>query len=242
MADVFGGEDNPNATVRAEDLVGEGKKFKSVDDLARGKAEADAYIERLKTEKAEADRKASEASNAAAELAALREEIAAMKQARPSGEQPVQPSQPEVKDLDALIEQSITRAEQRRTQKQNIDEANRVVTEHFSGDSKKAGEEVAKRAREMGLTIDDLKGLAARSPTAFKALIVGEAPAQPPVNANLLRSTVAPSAAPLNVSGPKPGTKEFYNEMLRKEPQRYMTREVQERILKDTLAGTYIPD
>lgn len=35
-----------------KELVGEGKKFKSVDDLARGKMEADAFIEQLKSETA----------------------------------------------------------------------------------------------------------------------------------------------------------------------------------------------
>jgi len=42
------------------ELVGEDKKFKTVDDLAKGKAEADAFIERLLREKREMEDKLKE--------------------------------------------------------------------------------------------------------------------------------------------------------------------------------------
>src|SRR5574343_873745 len=47
--DAFGGDGQDNGS----QLVGPGKKFKTYSDLEKGKLEADAFIERLKTEKAE---------------------------------------------------------------------------------------------------------------------------------------------------------------------------------------------
>lgn len=238
MPDIFGGEETTSAVVRADDLVGEGKKFKTVDDLARGKAEADAYIERLKNEKAEADRKLAEATNAEAELARLREQLA--KQERPESA-PTRPSQPDQKSIDAIVEESITRAETRRTQVQNVTEANRALVDHFSGDAAKAAGEVARRATELGLTVDEVKGIAARSPSAFKRLILGDLP-EKTVDVNLTKSTVSPSAVPVSGSGPKVGTNEYYKTMLKADPRRYMSPATQAEILKHTLAGTYVPD
>jgi hypothetical protein len=52
MTDVFEsptkGEETP--VTQVSDLVGEDKKFKTVEDLAKGKLEADSYIEQLKEE------------------------------------------------------------------------------------------------------------------------------------------------------------------------------------------------
>lgn len=240
MPDIFGGEDNPNTAIRAEDLVGEGKKFKSVDDLAKGKAEADAYIERLKAEVAERDRRLSEAVNAEAEIAKLREEMATARQEPKQGNQPVQPSQPE-KDIEALVEESITRAEQRRSQAQNVKEANKLMIDQF-GDPVKAGAEVSKRATELGLSVDDLRGIAARSPSAFKRLVLGDTPVDPSTHVDLTRSTVSPQGiieAPRQTANP--GTKEFFNEILRKDPRAYMDPKTQAAILKATIDGTYVP-
>ena len=49
MSDLFGNDVTPTA----EDLVGEGKKFKTIDDLAKGKAQADTHITNLEKELAE---------------------------------------------------------------------------------------------------------------------------------------------------------------------------------------------
>lgn len=233
MPDIFGEDHSP--AVRAEDLVGEGKKFKTVDDLARGKAEADAFIERLKSEKAEAERKATEAVNAEASLAELREELAALKQASQTGERQVQPPKPE--NIQAIVAEEITRAEQRRTQAQNVAEANRLMVEQF-GDLEKAGIEVAKRGRELGLTPVELKEIASRSPNAFKRMMGGDV--AKPVDVDLTRSTTQPAITPKALSSTV-GTKEFYQEMLRKDPRRYTDPRTQAEILKHTLDGTYIP-
>lgn len=239
MPDIFGGEDNPHAAIRAEDLVGEGKKFKSVDDLAKGKAEADAYIERLKAEVAERDSRLAQTVNAEAELAKIREEIAAARQVPKQEVQPDRPRQPE-KDIDAIVEESITRAETRRSQAQNIREANKLMVDQF-GDPTKAGAEVAKRATELDMSVEDLRGLAARSPSAFKRLMLGDNPTDPSRTVDLTRSTVSPLGVIEPVRSGAQGTKEHFQEVLRKNPRAYMDPKTQAAILKATIEGTYVP-
>src|SRR4029450_8159059 len=53
MTDLFSDESDINVDPNKnylEELVGEGKKFKTPEDLARGKAESDSFIERLQKE------------------------------------------------------------------------------------------------------------------------------------------------------------------------------------------------
>src|SRR4051812_39958036 len=107
MSDIFGGEPPATPAVRAEDLVGEGKKFKDIDALAAGKLESDRFIEQLKAEKADAEARASRAVEVEAELQKLREDLIARKAPEPVGK-PTQPSQPATTDIEKIVLETIT--------------------------------------------------------------------------------------------------------------------------------------
>lgn len=235
MPDIFDGT-APESNPVANDLIGEGKKFKDVDALARGKVEADAFIERLKAEKAEVERRLTESTNAEAELARLREEMAELRKAQTKVDPHVQPAA-SASDIEAVVEATITRAEQRRTEAGNIKEANRVMVEAL-GTPEKAAEVVVRRAEELNLSVPELKALAAKSPSAFKRIVLGDAEVVP-TGVDLQRSTVNPETLPK--TGNRAGTKEFYQELLRTNPKRYHDPATQRQILKDTIAGTYVP-
>ena len=147
-----------------ETLVGEGKKFKTVEDLARGKIESDNYIENLKRELAD-EKLANEANRRV-------EELLAQRQQKPQEEQgnnqpPVEPA-PQVKPEDlAELVRKITAEDNKQAQiAANVNVVSAELVKIY-GSEDNANREVKKRAAELGVTVEWLQGVAAQSPKAF---------------------------------------------------------------------------
>ena len=75
-------------------------------------------------------------------------------------------------NIEALVEQLMTKKERERTLEQNIAVANEAVLSQY-GD--KAAEVVKEKAATLGMSIERLKEIAAESPTAFLQLIGAKA-------------------------------------------------------------------
>lgn len=174
MADVFDaagdqGSEQSEAS-RIAELVGEGKKFKTVEDLARGKLEADAFIEQLKEENAMAVEELKkyqgqqDDSNKVAELLAT---VKSMSQQQDS-EGNNQLTEEALSEKIREIMQGVS-AEQ--TAKLNRDKGNELVLQKVGGDVEAAKIFVAERAKELGLTPSALAELSEISPAAFAKLI-----------------------------------------------------------------------
>lgn len=226
-----------NNSSLVETLVGEGKKFKTVEDLARGKTEADAFIERLKQEKADMLEEMKKQSLGSEQLEELRNELKALRTAN------VQPSRDGTNPaltsdgVKSLIEEVMTQTERNRSAQQNVSAANEAMVKTF-GSLEKAAEAVKAKAAEVGMTMDALRGIAANSPTAFLK-IMGESTVADvqPLNPN----RVSPSA--LNTQQPQkavPSTKEDFDAILKAQGRRvYFSPAVQTAIWKAIKAGTY---
>lgn len=163
----------PQPTTSADplaELVGEGKKFKTVEDLARGKAEADAFIARLQEEQAALRR----------ELEAritVEEQIARMKQA-PSQSVTTPASAPDsttsqTASLDeAAVEQllnaKLTAREKAQRAEANKREVDAAILKAYGNDVAKAREYVAHVESQVGVKVADL---AATSPAAAIKLL-----------------------------------------------------------------------
>lgn len=237
MTDAF--NTTPSVTVSAADLVGEGKKFKTVDDLAKGKAEADAFIEQLKKEQADLRKELSVKVDTEATLTELRNEMKALKESKsviPSKENTT--SALSENDLKALVSKTITESEANRSQTQNIVTANNQLVKHY-GTTEKAQEALRNKAQELGLSIDELKGIAARSPTALLKMVLPEGVKQPE-GGSFQSGSLNSDALPHQQSGePKEGTKEYFDMLRTKDKKRYWSAEVQNQIFKAAMAGTY---
>lgn len=217
-------------------LVGEGKKFKTVADLATGKQEADAFIVRLQSEAAALRAQLNPQFDAEKELATLRAELAASR-ANPSGGVPAKADTPAltVDGIAAIVNETITRAEQNRTATQNINIANDAVVAKF-GTLEKGTEAVQAKARELGLTVLDLKAMAEKSPTAFQKIVLGEV-AQGGSN-----SPLNPANAPLNTNLNQTfqeGTNAYFDNILKTDKKRYWSASVQTQLHKAVKDGTY---
>lgn len=170
------GDSNTGDTVEVsttnlvDQLVGEGKKFQTIEDLARGKKEADDFINQLKDENAAIRSELSKLDNAEATFEELRKQIEELKAKKNPEPSPDTKGVLTEDDVKALIRSSITESEKERTLEQNVAVANEGIIKAF-GDATKAKEAVANRAVELGLSVSDLQSMAAKSPSAFLSVM-----------------------------------------------------------------------
>lgn len=222
MSDIFSAaEEAPGIAtppnVSFADLVGEGKKFADAEALAKAKAEADFFINKLKEENKALREAVTKEINAADNLTALQKEMAELREKL--NKKSVEPSQPTAGDLTAgqnleeLVSRVITKNEQARTANQNLSAVNDVLVRQH-GSLEKAQEFFNAKAAELNLSAGELKALAAKSPTAFYQVIGVKPDARP--EPGLPVQKVNPAAMPSNPGSPKKGTAAYYSN-LRKE-------------------------
>jgi len=231
-------ETTPSSEANAyEALVGEGKKFKSPEDLAKGKVEADRFIAQLQSELAELRNEGA----TRARLEEIVDRLTSQERAQEglnqepnqrSFESPNSQPQSSQADIERLIDQRITKREQRQTAEQNKRTVIDNLKQTFGSDYLAKLE--ARRA-ELGLEQSEMDNLAARSPNAFMALV---APNQKPQSPSAPPSSQVSTQALLNnhqASQAAPGTKAFYDALKKSDPNRYWSTEVQWQMHKDAI-------
>ena len=108
----------------------------------------------------------------------------------------------------------MTKQEQARTANQNIAAANDAMIRQF-GNAEKAQEVFNRKASENGMSVADLKAIAAKSPTAFFSLMGVNPNAEPKLKGpDLQKSSLNTGALPAN-GGPKPGSAQYFTNLRR---------------------------
>lgn len=239
---IFKDEQQPQVTTPSSDtltnLVGEGKKFKTVEDLAKGKLEADQFIETLKQELADLRQE----SATRARLEEIVDNLTSARRAEenyqeaPNHRPNESPSQPQVTPdaIQHLIDQTITRREQQQTATQNRQVVKEKLKEVFGSDYVS---KLESRREELGLSQSDMDSLAARSPTAFLALVApnqgrSNTPVSPP------RSSVRSEALTHQNPTAQPGTWAYYEALKQSDPKKYWSPAVQGQLHKDALKAS----
>jgi hypothetical protein len=149
-------------------LVGEGKKFKTVGDLAKGKLEADDFIERLKTENKALRETLEKESNPDDVLAKISNYLSKNKEengttATPSSNQSTKEPLSEEKVLELL-----GKRDQQERAKSNVSNFNATVAGLFKD---KASEVVSKRLGDLGMEGTEFTRLVEKNPKAALALL-----------------------------------------------------------------------
>lgn len=235
MTDIFDqkeGSAQPTSPEGGTDLlsqlVGEGKKFKSVDELARGKLESDKFIEQLKAEQAELRNEYKRLEEQVAKGRTLEDVLKQVNAQRTEGgNQPDQQFSQE--DIAKLVDQRLSEATKNQTRRANQEEAQASVLKYVQGDEVKAREFVQAEARRLGMTTEALRDIGAQSPEAFRRL-VGINQSRPPVSGPNLRNVVNSDG------GDNTGTERdsAYYAKLRKElGPRFWDASVQQQRFKD---------
>jgi hypothetical protein len=152
------------------ELLGEDKKFKTIDDLAKGKLEADKFIEQLQGELKATREQMAELEDATSKSATVTDLVAAVKNANKQvdaeGNQPISEEQ-----LQGMVESIMEGRHEKQTRLANFQQANQAVLDKFNGDVEAARAYTAERARQLGLPVDKLRSLGEESPSAFRQLM-----------------------------------------------------------------------
>lgn len=200
-------------------LVGEGKKYRTIDDLAKAYVSADDFIETLKAENRELKEKATAAKTVDDVLERLQQQPAT----RPDDNQ-VAKKAVDVADLTKLVEAAVTGLESQKHKRENMLKADALMKEAF-------GEKAAAKFAEVAVTPELHRvytDLAAVDPIKFVSLFTGGTPASNTVadtggvNTTVNFSTTNPSSR-VNTQG----TKEYYDNVRRTNPSLYYSQEFQ---------------
>lgn len=198
------------------ELVGDGKKFKSVEDLAKGKLEADRYIQNLTQRLDQLNQELNSRTSLDQFLAEMKE-----LKAPPQNGQVQQPSTPTPAPAgsldDSALEEKLNQLlERRRAQERvetNLGQVQRVLTEQY-GDQ--ASLVINKKAKDLGMSVKDLENLATTSPQAFYQLVGVQERTQVP--SSMPRPALNSLSTPAN---PGVKTKAYFDKMKKENPRQY---------------------
>lgn len=217
------------------DLVGEGKKFKTPDDLAKAKLESDRFIEKLQNEQRELREElakrlsAEEALRRAQEAGSRVEQGATTPQTPPPQRQPEQPT-----DISSEVEKALNRRDQQKTVQSNIEQVTSKMTSTY-GSVDKASEVIQQKAQELGMSVAKLQEIASENPKAFFTLlgVNDKAPEAPKTSSwgNTKNTAAMKSGTP--GSTVTPGTYKWYQEIRKADPASYYSPRVQLQMDKD---------
>lgn len=208
-----------------EELVGDGKKFKSPEDLARGKFESDNYIKILQQrfdELREDHERVRSESAAKARLEEIIDKFGNLQKDdnRDDTDEAKQPEQKpfDPKQLEDLIASKFTERELQRKQQDNFNAVKEKLKEHYGSNYQDALQD---QIDNLGLTKEFFNDLARNHPNVlFRTLGLDQQPSQKPI--------IAPprGSAMFKPSTPKKRTYSYYQQMRKDNPKLYFDREI----------------
>jgi len=213
-------------------LVGDGKKFKSVEDLAKSKLEADSFIERLKGEQADLRKELQEHLKEKETLNALK--VATRGNQPEHNEEDRQQSKA---DMVSIVKDTLTQVEAEKIAIENVRTANNYLIEKLGGKSE-AEQYLLKKSEELGIPMDWFKDMAARSPKALYNTLGVEAPIVTKPNTGITKGDVNTLAREM-INPSSPGLKAKYDVLRREKPSEYWTPKVQQEIFDLAKKGQY---
>jgi hypothetical protein len=217
------------------DLVGDGKKFKSPEDLAKGKYQSDLFIEELKRELKETREYALQLKNDNQSKANLEELIDRLQQ-QPSGS-----NQPSVKDdvssptLDVDKLKEIARSTYREEmtvaqQNSNFESVMSKVQERWGSNYASA---LKQQIDELGITKEELNDMARKQPKVLVRTLGLDQPSrqenfQTPPRSSDTRSGFAPTT--------QRRTWTYYQDIRKKDPATYFSQKIQDQLHQDHMS------
>jgi hypothetical protein len=213
-------------------LVGEGKKFKDNEALAKSKVESDAFIETLKAElkasregsitKEEVDQRLNEFTTKLNE------------QNKPNASRSQTDSALDADKIAEIVRNTITSTEQVKTAQQNITAAEKAIVAKY-GDKTK--EFLDSKAAELGMTRADFKDISAKSPSALLKIVGLDAPAT--ANTGVTKGSVNTQAS-FNNTNPSADTWEYYQTLRKANPSKYYDSAIQLEIEQKVATGRLV--
>lgn len=214
---VEGQGDNPGLQIPEEvtALIGEGRKYKSLEDALRSVPHAQGHISNLEKELAELREDLNKRLSAEE---AMQKILEARNSRNDEGTPPPEFTPEALKDLVRNTYKDMTAEDKAAL---NIEQADKAMREKWG---EKAGDMLAQKAQELGVSLKFLQDAASTSPQAFYNLIgldgvkkQQELPREGSVNTESMSQH----------SGVNPYSYKWYQQMRRNDPKQYYTPKVQ---------------
>ena len=234
MSELIGNESVTTPSIFQE-LVGDDRKYKTPDDLAAGKLEADRYILELKEENERLKAEQAKADHAAELLKKLQEDKAS--EGSPStpadvndstNNSPTSESLSE-EDLKALVKATLSETQSAAEEVKNVNTVNEALIKAY-GDGEKAKEAIQSKAKELNVTTEYLEDVAKGNPAVFFKLISDGTPQS--------TSNFVPNAFRSEANTDRGQVKDwaYYSKLRKENPSLYRTpaiiKEMDDQIVK----------
>lgn len=208
-----------------QDLVGEGKKYKSVEDALRSIPHAQEHISRLEQEMQQLREDLDGRLNSEETLKQILER-------QKGSEEPEAPSDqitPDViKDMAKSAYEELTQEEKRSKNIQNVDAALRDKW------GEKAAEQLKTKADELGVSLQFMQETAAHSPQAFYNLVgLDKSASAKPDHTTAPRQGDVNAANMATSNAVEPHTYRWYQQLRKDSPKEYYSPKVQMQMHKD---------
>ncbi len=164
-----GGEPQDTGT----DIVGDGKQYKDVGELAKGKLEADAHITKVEGENAQLRDAIKELEVKATQSKGIDDILSAIEAKRDGGGEPTPQATSE--DITKLVAAALDKQQSTATAEANKAKVNTALVSKFDGDADKAVEFVKTTREALGMSAEQLDVLSKSSPEAALRLFSVEA-------------------------------------------------------------------
>jgi len=164
MPDVFSGDNQspPSDASAFEQLVGAGKKFSDPESLAKGKLASDTHIQNLEGQLAEMRKDLDARLTAEEQITRLLSEQNQNSQERPNGGETTPSLSRE--ELAELVRNTVQDTNSETQATANLQKANDRLVELYG---ENASGKLKAKAAELQLSVDFLKDVARKSPSAF---------------------------------------------------------------------------
>lgn len=216
-----------------DQLVGEGKKFSDAEALAKGKFQSDNHIKTLEAELALLRKEHSEVKEELSKNKTANEIFEEIRRIRPEAEAAnnqqttvVENREAEEVNLNDAVSQAVKEAlSVMRTEEQsqsNLSKSMTALTEKFGDQAQTV---LNQKSQQLGMTMDQLKTMAAENSTAFLALVG----ASPVTQGETITNTPSMPTSTQSTELSKPEKKgySYYEKMRKEDPVRYRSPEVQ---------------
>jgi hypothetical protein len=215
-----------------EELVGEDKKFKTPEDLAKGKYQSDLYISQILERQDELRNdymKLRDEYNSRAKLEELVDQLSQKQQLASNDSTDVKDKPPtfDPNRIDSLIDSKITERELNRRQTENFNKVKDKLIERFG---ERYQTVFKQQIDNLGLTEDYVNDLARRSPTAvFKTFGLDQEPQTQSFQSPFSSSVRADQFA----RKPQERTWSWYQDLKKKDPKVYWDKKTQNQMMLD---------
>lgn len=209
-----------DTTVYLDELVGEGKKFKDVEALAKGKAEADKLIAELKAKEDEFAK--NDYAKQLLEKMETQTTVPPVQTPEPNkGTDEGATTPASTEDIESLIAKAIAERETKSAVTANLETVNKTLESNFGTE---AEAKVLAKANELGMTKERLQSIAADSPAAFLSLMGTKQP-EPTVPLSSDRNTVNLVSNERDFN--------YYQKLRKENPKAFSTSTIQKQMVED---------